>query len=286
MHHIFGNTAKLRPEIRGHAASLGWDILDDGNLLSTLPDLQSLNRTVREFDGTHLTTAPFTTGLYDNSSYNDSQRADWMGSTMLPQLEWYPVTAGENASQYSYGAYAKLRIQANSRGRTLAAIVQTFGIRTTSWRFPSGDEVDFMSHAALLAGVKGMFFYTFNDYDANSTIDISQPDIWASVVRVSSEIQTLKPFLLDGGCSTEGPGVGAKDDTALAISVWTLGKEKLLAVSNPNKEEKEVLIYQPGPYVGAPQKVFSYRPALSFDGTYFSGQIAGRATTYYRMQIP
>lgn len=66
--------------------------------------------------------------------------------------------------------------------------------------FPSAQHVDAQSYLAFITGMKGMIYYTFKDYDNNSTVDITYPAQFAAASKVADEVLNteLKEVVLHG----------------------------------------------------------------------------------------
>ncbi|MBZ0243729.1 MAG: T9SS type A sorting domain-containing protein, partial [Bacteroidales bacterium] len=63
--------------------------------------------------------------------------------------------------------------------------------QTYSWEnetYPSPTHIDCQTYLAFITGMKGVIYYTFKDYDNNSNIDITQPEIFAAAAKVAEEV--------------------------------------------------------------------------------------------------
>lgn len=75
--------------------------------------------------------------------------------------------------------------------------------QTFNWEgetYPSAEHIDVQSYLAFITGMKGIVYYTFKDYDVNSTIDITHPELFAAASKVTDEILNteLKGVILHG----------------------------------------------------------------------------------------
>ena len=96
-----------------------------------------------------------------------------------------------------------------------------------------------MSYLALMAGVKGIIYYTYYD----GSFDIRKaPDLLEAVKAFPSEMRELTPFVLDG----KGELLAEDKDGVYAMA-WTLGTERrLVAVNVRNKDAEVSLSYAGG----------------------------------------
>ncbi len=115
-----------------------------------------------------------------------------------------------------------------------------------------------MSYLALMAGVKGIIYYTY--YDNNFDI-LKEPDLLEAVKMFPSELQGLMPLLLDG----KGELLAEDADGVYAMA-WTLGAERrLVAVNARDKEAKVSFPFAGGQVLyGAPRDLRTDGGMVSF----------------------
>ena len=104
-----------------------------------------------------------------------------------------------------------------------------------------------MSYLALMAGAKGIIYYTYYD----GSFDIRQaPDLLEAVQKFPAEMRDMVLFILDG----KGESL-AEDADGVYAMVWTLGAERRLVVVNARDKEAKVDLPFAGARVvhGAPQ---------------------------------
>jgi hypothetical protein len=124
-----------------------------------------------------------------------------------------------------------------------------------------------MTYLALLAGVKGIIYYTYADSGFKV---IEHPELWAAMQTLPPEIQALRPLLLDGQ--------EAQIDTGRAdvfAGAWTLGPRVVVCVVNTSdKEARPVSLPLPPAAKGAARPMFANRPAsLTVQGGKLSGSV-------------
>jgi hypothetical protein len=119
----------------------------------------------------------------------------------------------------------------------LWAVCQAFGgqkyDKSGDWpRCPDAREFRAMSYLALMAGVKGIIYYTYYDNDFDI---LKEPDLLEAVKTFPTELQGLMPFLLDG----KGEQLAENADGVYATA-WTLGAERRLVAVNARDKEAKV----------------------------------------------
>ena len=95
-----------------------------------------------------------------------------------------------------------------------------------------------MSYLALMAGVKGIIYYTYYD---NSFDILKEPDLLDAAKTFPSELRELTPLVLDG----KGELLAEDADGVYAMA-WTRGVERRLVAVNARDKEAKVSL----PFVG------------------------------------
>ena len=115
-----------------------------------------------------------------------------------------------------------------------------------------------MSYLALMAGVKGIIYYTYYD---NGFDILKDPDLLEAAKTFPIELRGLIPFLLDG----KGELLSEDADGVYAMA-WTLGAERrLVAVNASDKEAKVSLPFAGGQVLyGAPRDMRTEGGSVSF----------------------
>jgi len=121
-------------------------------------------------------------------------------------VDWYPVP---HLPLTSFGDNVRLAKEgqrsAGVGDRPLWGVVQAFDWKEHKQhrpdndrigRFPTEEEIRFMSYDGIMNGAKGLFYFTFGTKDG--TLAAAHPDWWARVTSVSQELNTLLPVLENG----------------------------------------------------------------------------------------
>ena len=115
-----------------------------------------------------------------------------------------------------------------------------------------------MSYLSLMAGAKGIIYYTFYD----SSFDIRKaPGLLEAAQEFPAEMRSLVPFVLDG----KGELLAEDVDGVYAMS-WTLGTEQRLVAVNARDKETEITLPFDGGQVlfGAPKDLRRSDGKLTF----------------------
>ncbi len=136
------------------------------------------------------------------------------GKTKIPyydipdvmMMDWYPVphypltSFGDNV-RYTHEGMATL----NSQAHPLWGVVQAFDWKNYEQyrpdndrigRFPTVEEIRFMSYDGILNGATGLFYYTFNH--AGKPMPQSAPAYWARVKTVVTQLAKFKKIIEKG----------------------------------------------------------------------------------------
>ena len=171
---------------------------------------------------------------------------------MLFRSDPYPVP--KRGVDVVYRRFKEAKEAANKVDTALWAVGQAFGgqkyDKKGAWpRWPDAREFRGMSYLALMAGAKGIIYYTYYD----GSFDIRKaPDLLEAVKAFPAELRELVPFVLDG----KGELLAENTDGVYAMA-WTRGTERRLVVVNARDKEAEVSLPFAGGRVlfGAPRNL-------------------------------
>jgi hypothetical protein len=126
-----------------------------------------------------------------------------------------------------YHVFNTGRTEADKHQRPVIANLQTFRWKGKG-RWPTSKEVYNMTYQSLLAGVKGIIFYT---YEGNEGSIVENPELWNSVKSLVPEIKQLTPILLNGKFKKL-----ETNDPELLAGQWTYqNKVYLVAINTSSK---------------------------------------------------
>jgi hypothetical protein len=115
-------------------------------------------------------------------------------------------------------------------------------------KVPTFTEVRNMTYQALLAGVKGIIFYTYADNDFEIK---KHPALWAGMKTLPGEIKTLEPMLLNGiliplKTNTEKivAGLWQYRDRRIVCLVNTFNQPNRLSLSLPSPTDQAISLFQ------------------------------------------
>lgn len=151
----------------------------------------------------------------------------------------YPITREGAATRPVYECISSARSEADKHGRSVVAILQCFAYVTDGgWRVPTFEECRNMTYLALLAGAKGIVYYTFAD---NGFHVLEHPELWAGMKTLPAEIRLLEPALTNGersilGSGAEGVVAGAwklPDRTVVILASTEMTEARQVSVNLP-----------------------------------------------------
>ncbi|MBQ7189770.1 MAG: hypothetical protein IJR99_10180 [Kiritimatiellae bacterium] len=166
-----------------------------------------------------------------------SQYANYAAGTDVLAPDPYPVP--RTPFDEVYRRFKDAKAAANRVDTALWAVGQAFGgqgyDKKGAWpRWPDAREFRGMSYLSLMAGAKGIIYYTFYD----GSFDIRKaPGLLEAVQEFPDEMRGMVPFVLDG----KGKLLLEDSDGAYAMA-WTLGTERRLVAVNARDKETEITL--------------------------------------------
>lgn len=163
---------------RDRPSVISWNMLDDANALE-VDNLEDQLDALADLDDTRVTSISF---------YNDTDPF----SAMLPLvdvvgMQAYPWEDGSsNDLVFVDALFRSMAVTAEANGRFPFSTPQAFNWGDET--FPPAAHLDCQTYLGFITGLKGAMFYTFRDYDLNSTIDVTQPEIFNAASTVAREI--------------------------------------------------------------------------------------------------
>lgn len=230
---------------RGHNAVLAWNPGDEPDGGGVPPEeMLARHERFKDIDPDH----PSYMVLCVPSSY-----ARYVASADIIAPDIYPIRHGGGNPAHVYQFMTQCRMEAARHGRPIYGVLQCFGYDDpASWRVPTFEECRVMTYLALLAGVKGVIYYTYADSGFQMS---THPGLWAQMQTLPGEIRALEPFLLDGELqplSTGAEGVFA--------GAWTLGQRMLVVITNATADRRDVTVSLPGGQSGRARELLGGDP--------------------------
>jgi hypothetical protein len=179
-------------------AVLGWAIADDAGLHTSSPAaVRHVDAAVKAVDPHHLT---YLSAVGELNVARFASAADLLGCQAFyvhdDRKNW------ADPLQYIAPAYVRAGAAAAAYHRPIIANLQTFswkgerGLGTDPHaRWPTAAEVYSMTYQALLAGVRGIIYYAYQDFHTDVR---AHPDVWQATVALVPEIMRLRAVILDG----------------------------------------------------------------------------------------
>ncbi len=165
-----------------------------------------------------------------------------IADTMM--LDWYPVPhlPLESAGMHIKSAIEGMRKAMAENGKTgpkpLWAVLQAFDWKNYRQRdpskprigrFPSREEIRFMTYHAVLSGAEGIFYYTLDTSDTVKNL-YDFPQEWKSLTDTVAEISSLKR-VFERGEETDLPF--KTEGAPPAAKAWKHKNRRYLIIANP-----------------------------------------------------
>lgn len=248
-------------KFKNKPAVLGWNIGDDASSHDSTNKLLQIHCQIKAADPNHLT---YISVAFNLDSYRVKQ--SYAGYAHVANLiggQSYPIGLPVSLNNV-YDVFNIACTEAKKHNRPVIANLQTFPWTNTSWRakgvnfvnrkWPTAEEVYNMTYQALLAGVKGIIYYTYYDIE-NSIIENS--NLWNGVKNIVPEIKKLNPILLNGKLTKINTRV-----PDLLAGMWTYQDHiYVMAINTSHKNVKKVSIQLPSQRVGEAKSMFPGRPS-------------------------
>ena len=230
---------------------LAWYLGDDTWDNTTPEQLRDRHEAVTAIDGMRLTCQADPI----RSDWAKDHYQDYVNYTDVFMPEIYPLHGDEKDAacvaqtiRDMDRAFADIAKYGDGRPRAVWPIIQHF--KGWGWRkFPTADQLNAMSFAALIHGGKGITWYTYGGYCNESKKQFnygvtSSAEVWGALTNVSRRISSVAPVLLEGPCAQPPvPEVvgGPKADALGQPSVTCLAKRHdgalwLFAVNATDKD--------------------------------------------------
>ncbi len=220
----------LMQRYANHPATLMWYVRDDAHD-HPAEESAAISADARSIDPTHLTTLSFVASPW--RTWTREGVLPYIDASDVPELQMYPIP--QKPVDDVWTDLAVMVSAAAERHKPIIAVPQTFNWKIQfDWgRWPTGNEVGVMGQLALMSGVRGMLFYTYDDLERAGEVGInsSQPEVWASMTRLSRESATAKNFLLNGQRTATAAGSNRYQST------WRIGDDLLVMAANTSLTE-------------------------------------------------
>jgi hypothetical protein len=230
-------------------ALLAWALVDDvqryNNNRGVIAEYKS---NVKNADPNHVT--------YVTGDPGDDKAISYLDSTDLMAIQSYPipnccvwtpaVPQGAPHLSKTYWDTANAVAKTGPAGKPVIANLQAFSWdypghpeSVTERRWPTPQELDNMTYQALVAGAKGILYYTFEIFDPTKLappekmLPEAQPELWNRVPVLAEELKRLTPALLNGKRVSF-----ISDDQAVYGATWSFENKTFLAVVNTAEDRR------------------------------------------------
>jgi hypothetical protein len=249
-------------------AILGWSIADDVDSYKdgfTPNHIADLHCKFKKADPDHIT---YISGSKDNRITKFINTAEAIG------VQAYPV--GENRPLNWVKHMISIVRNAAPPNRLIIGNVQAFRWDIQGARAPTFAEVRNMTYQALLAGAKGIIYYTYFD---DSWRLWEHPDLWNNLKNLVPELNGISPILLDGELREieQGENVSA--------GIWVIKDQGLAAIVNTSYDKTaKVTIALPTGFTKAQPMFSDRRNGMTVKDGKLSGSIKPLEVNIYSLR--
>lgn len=178
----------------------------------------------------------------------------------IMMVDWYPVPHLALTSFGDNVRYTKEEMtERNVADHPLWGVVQIFDWKNSKQRrpdndrigrFPTEEEIRFMSYHGILNGATGLFYYTFNHQ--GNILPISAPDYWKRVTAVTRELVKFKEIIEEGSVIE----YLTTPDSLLAVKTWKYKGHLYSLLLNPTN----MVVPLPAPFISSSFKaLYGYK---------------------------
>jgi hypothetical protein len=219
----FDLTRSIVTRFKDHPAVLGYMIMDEpvANDIAQ-QDLLDAYKLIRSIDPNHPT---YMVEAFDFAYRSVGQATDILVTDVYPFNRNMPIT--------SVGDGMRSAISAVDNVKPVWSVLQTFRLPSSGWHYlPTIGEVRNMAYQALLAGSKGMAYYSINDPGWS----LKNSELWPGLVQFKDELALM------GGLVTKGSKIHESVSGLVQWGVWQEGSEQYAVAINTTGEEQDVVI--------------------------------------------
>lgn len=249
---------KIVNRFKHKPAVFGWNIADDAGVDKMNPispqQVLNLHCQIKNIDPNHIT---YISGSH-YTLLKFANCADAIG------YQSYPIGhQPEKPISLPHKRIAHI-VASVPQNRLVIANSQAFAWYYENSPVPTFNEVRNMTYQAIVAGAKGIIYYTYYD---EGTWYLPEHALWQKIQSLVPEIEKISPVLLEGERRKVNTGVGN-----LLLGVWTLKDRSLAIVINTDSDRgKQISLALPTDSV---QTVFANRSGdLKFENGKLSGLI-------------
>lgn len=251
---------KMVKAFKEKPAVLGWNIADDVDNGKLNPqEVLKFHQQVKLADPHHIT---YISG-YSNKIKEFGNSAD------VVAMQSYPIGNGDDEISLTYDRVSLVHDAVAPYQKAVYANVQAFAWQNKKQGeshpvlIPTFDEVRNMTYQALLAGAKGIIYYTYHDSNWHLPL---YPELWAGMKTLVPEIKAIDSLLLNGVLNIIDVGV-----KKVITGIWTYQNQALVVVVNRSYDRKEVSIPIPSKMTQLKRMFQNHPDDLALNGTRLSG---------------
>ncbi|MEF3305575.1 carbohydrate binding domain-containing protein [Paenibacillus sp. GYB003] len=215
----FALTERMVARFKSHPALLGWMIMDEP-VLNGIPqgDLLEAYKRIRSIDPDH------PTYMVESETY--AYRSTGQATDILV-TDVYPYNATNMQPISAVGDGARKAVLDTDGVKPVWTVLQTFRFPGSSpWNYlPTIGQVRNMAYQSILAGSKGLAYYSINDPGWK----LKDSELWSGLAAFKDELPLI------GELAAQGTKTAEQIGTAVQWGVWSKGQEQYAVAVNVTK---------------------------------------------------
>ncbi|WP_407572322.1 hypothetical protein [Deinococcus altitudinis] len=243
---------------------LGFTMMDDSNYNSTPAAVARLQDTFKSLAPNKLTSITLAVS-------SDRPERGFFGVSDSVSNMSYPI-GGSDELGVIYQVMRQTVQEAQARGVVPLASLQTFAWPERRW--PSGPELRNMTFQAIMAGVKGVAYYS---YRSGGNLITDHPELWNTAQTMAQQVRQLSPSLLNGQRRELKPE--GQNPSLIAVEFRGPGASYLIALNTSSQTQPFALSLSDTRKL---RPVFS-DSAMAFDGKRLSGALGPLGVQVYEV---
>lgn len=273
------NNNKKYANLFGYGVGDDAGLKNNGQYYRTPAEILDMNTKTKSLDGQHGT---FLTFAGDVDTYTDfANIADINAIESYPIPYYWLPDVNYQLTDDVYARFDALNAAGKSAGKPTVGLVQVFSYKNQNpqnpGRWPTPNEMRYMTYSSIAAGAKGIIYYTAKD----QLVDVHTENaaLWAEMKKMPAEIKEISPFLLKGTYNRLLTDLGG-----VMLSSWTLGDETVFVAVNYSTEAKNINV--PFTYNNSYkfEQKFQTDGQLKYSGTVLTGSVLPKQSVVYSIK--
>lgn len=261
-------------KFKNKPAVMGWNIADDAGDHKTRAEILDMHKQIKAIaphQYTYISISGWSRKWAEFADVGDliGGQSYPVGNTLSNQPKGLP-----NKLIQVHHAFSSGRTEADKYNRPFIANLQTF--KWKNQRSPTPKEVYNMTYQSILAGVKGILFFT---YDDSENFIRNDDKLWRQLKSISSEIAKLNPVLINGAFTKL-----ITEDKELLAGQWKYQNSYYVIVINTSQTKTLTTSIKTSIKKGIARPLFSSNPSsMNLSNARLNGSIKPEDVHIYQV---